>query len=72
VRVADMQAQVLAASVLLTAAACSSGLPESSATSTVVASSDRELAVLGSGDPYPVDVGPLQAALTYVWRRPMR
>lgn len=61
-----MRARVLAASVVLTAAACSSGATESSATSTVVAPSDRESAVLGSDDSGTVDEGPLQAALAYV------
>lgn len=65
-RVVEMRARVLAASVVLMAAACSSGPPEGSATSTVVASSDRESTVLGSGDSNPLDAGPLQAALTYV------
>jgi hypothetical protein len=32
----------------------------------MVAPSERESAVLGSGDSRPVDAGPLQAALTYV------
>jgi hypothetical protein len=61
-----MRAGILAASVLLLAAACSSGPTESGPASTVVAPSDRELAVLGTGDSSQVDVGPLQAALTYV------
>lgn len=65
-RVVEMRAGILAASVVLTAAACSSGSTESGETSTFVATSDREPAVLGSGDSNPVDAGPLQAALTYV------
>lgn len=64
-RVVEMRAGILAA-LVLTAAACSSGSTESGATPTFVATSDREPAVLGSGDSHPVDSGPLQAALTYV------
>lgn len=65
-RVVEMRAGILAASVLLLAAACASGPTESGPASTVVAPSDRESAVLGTGDSSPADAGPLQAALTYV------
>lgn len=65
-RVVEMQARVLAASVVVMATACSSGPPESSATSTVAASSNRESTVRNSSESNLSETGPLQAALTYV------
>jgi hypothetical protein len=66
VRVVEMRAGVLVASVVLLAADCSSGPTESGATSTLIASSERESTVFVSSDWKTSGSGPLQAALTYV------